>query len=94
MLTLKLHCSSLELQNPNIQERNYKIANMARYTGKKTLSNRSVRFPCSMWQLGRGDEQLPDEGRDGSMKSVNLGSLAPTTFSWQEQMWMDVVWTD
>jgi hypothetical protein len=42
LMTLKLHCSSLELRNPNQQERNDKNANMARYTGNKTLRNRSV----------------------------------------------------
>jgi hypothetical protein len=42
LMTLKLHCSSLELRNLNKQERNDKIANMARYTGNKTLRNKSV----------------------------------------------------
>lgn len=40
LMTLKLHCSSLKLRNPNKQERNDKNANMARYTGNKTLRNR------------------------------------------------------
>jgi hypothetical protein len=36
---------------------------------------------CSMRLVGRGDEYLPDEGRGGSMKGVNLGILTPATFS-------------